>query len=169
MRGSLIIPTIFYCVLFGLVFYSCDKEDTSEIPTKKSKRTVLMYIVGKNNLSDDLMYDFNEIKQGYLLYPNAEEINLLIYISNKSKYDTPTLLKLHKEEFNNSILEEEVNIYPGVNSTDPEIMKEIMLEAFISYPAQSYGLIMCSHADGWLPYPKISMRSFGDDDGKEIN
>lgn len=168
IRRSSVIFTLFYFLLLGFIMSSCDKDDFPNVP-EKSKRTVLMYLVGKNSLSDDLMYDFNEIKQGYLLYPNAEEINLLIYISNKSKYDTPTLLKLHKEEFNNSILEEEVNIYPEVNSTDPEVMRKIFLKAFTSYPAQSYGLIMGSHADGWLPYPEIKMRSFGVDNGKAIN
>ena len=166
--------TVLYLILLGFVISSCDKEDIPDVP-KESKRTVLMYLVGKSNLSKALMDDFNEIKKGFELYPNDEDINLIVFISNNGKYHTPTLLRLKKEKNTHSIIEEEIMTYSKgedpENSIDPDVMERIMLDAFLAYPAQSYGLVMSSHADGWLPFPEIQMRSFGvevEDNGKSI-
>ena len=38
-------------------------------------------------------------------------------------------------------------------STKASVMKEVMNRAFYEYPADSYGLVYWSHADGWIPYP----------------
>ncbi len=170
MRGSSIISALFYFFLLGFILGSCDREEDVPEPVRKSEKTVLIYLVGKNNLSNELMDDFAEVKKGLELYPSDEEINLLVFITNRGKYLTPTLLRLRKEYISNLVIEEEINTYPGANSTDSEVMKEILLDAFLRHPAQSYGLIMNSHADGWLPGPEeIKTRFFGDDNKKSIN
>ena len=47
-------------------------------------------------------------------------------------------------------------------------MKEVMHRAFYEYPADSYGLVYWSHADGWIPYPvpSASTRWIGQDTGE---
>src|SRR5690606_42061570 len=57
------------------------------------------------------------------------------------------------------------------NSADPMVMKRVITDAMERFPSQSYGLILWSHATGWIPPPagKIKLKSFGDDQGDEMD
>ena len=66
-----------------------------------------------------------------------------------------------------------VKTYEGnICSTDSQSMVNIFHDILRLYPARSYGLVMCSHASGWLfddPVTKAQdsrRRSFGIDNGK---
>jgi hypothetical protein len=48
-------------------------------------------------------------------------------------------------------------------------MQEILSRTFDNFPAKSYGLVLWSHGDGWLPYRKITPRSFGQDGNNKMN
>ena len=56
--------------------------------------------------------------------------------------------------------------YPeqDASSVTVERMTDVFQRAFSAYPAKSYGLVLWSHGDGWLPVSK-SLRSFGQDGG----
>lgn len=41
--------------------------------------------------------------------------------------------------------------YPEQNSASPKVFRQVLEEIIGNYPAASYGLIVLSHASGWLP------------------
>jgi len=84
-------------------------------------------------------------------------------------YNTPRLLKFEKGD-DNQVVIDTVKTYPSQNSLDISVMSSVMNEIFSAYEAESYGLVLWSHANGWLPgsvQPNtgVSLRSFGDDSG----
>lgn len=163
-----ILSALLAFFLLGLVFTSCEKSDPEPQP-EKSKRTVLVYLVGKNDISGHLEKDYKEIKEGFVNFNEDKDYNLLVFISLEYNYSTPQLIKLEKDNAGR-VVENVVKTYDyKINSTNPAVMQSVFLDAFSLYPSQSYGLVMESHADGWMPYPSIKVRSFGDDNGESIN
>lgn len=55
------------------------------------------------------------------------------------------------------------------NATDPKVMERVVKEMIELAPSESYGLAMGSHATGWLEGTPVKGRSFGDDNGYNIN
>lgn len=164
-----ILSALLAFFLLGLVFTSCEKSDPEPQP-KKSKRTVLVYLVGKNDISGHLEDDYEEIKEGFSKLKSNEDFNLLVFISNTGSFVTPTLLKLESNK-EGRVIEKIINTYNSsveFNSTDSDVMRDILIEAYSRYPSESYGLVLESHADGWMPYPSIKARWFGDDRKKSI-
>ena len=51
------------------------------------------------------------------------------------------------------------------NSVDVSKMKEVINTAFSEYPAQSYGLVLWSHGEGWLAKSQNKTRWWGQDGG----
>lgn len=155
-------------LLLGFLFTSCEKSDP-EPQREKSKRTVLVYLIGKNTIYNDLKTDYNEIKEGFSKLNNEEDFTLIVFISISKYYIVPQLIKLEKDK-QGRVVEKILETYDEqMNSTDPDVMRDILIDAYSKYPSESYGLVMESHADGWLPYPSIKVRAFGDDNGKAIN
>ncbi|MDR0893627.1 MAG: hypothetical protein LBN24_13640 [Mediterranea sp.] len=125
------------------------------------KRTVLVYIAGDNSLGangfpDD---DLAEIKQG-VREVNAGNYNLLVYFDNVggSSGDYDRLVRI-----NQNGEEELIHSYPSQNSVDINVMKDVLNEAFSRYPAESYGLVLWSHGDGWMKSPSSQTRWWGQD------
>lgn len=140
-----------------------NQESKPEEPEKRS-RTVLVYMVAENNLYSFAADDFNEMFEGM----NGVDDNNNNFIIYRDDYSAPSMIRLGKDK-NGTVIQEKIRDYDEQNSVDPEIMKGILNQAFSEYPADSYGLVMWSHADGWAPYPAIKSRAFGDDNGNSIN
>ena len=148
---------------FILTFTAC--RDDNEVPgPEKRSRTVLVYMVAQNNLSSFAEADFNEMLEGVKSVDDQNN-NLIIYRDDNSK---PRLIRLYKDK-NGTVKQERLQDYEEQNSVDTEIMKSILNQVYSEYPADSYGLVLWSHADGWAPYPGGKSRSFGDDGGNSMN
>lgn len=141
-------------------FASCEDKDPE--PPFVS-RTVLAYIAADNNLSTFATEDKNEMIEGFKR-TNVTGNNLLIYIDNGT---APQLIRLEKTG-KNEVKETKVWQYEKQNSVDVNVMSEVFDRVFTDFPAQSYGLVLWSHADGWIPSPKGS-RHFGDDKGVKMD
>ena len=55
------------------------------------------------------------------------------------------------------------------NATDPQVMERILKEMTKIAPSDSYGLVMGSHGTGWIEGKPVNNRSFGEEDGYNIN
>lgn len=130
-------------------------------------RTVLVYIVGENNLSSFASEDVEEMLEG-IRSVDTSLYNLLVYVDDKTE---TTLYRLTNDGQGNAV-KEVVREYEEQDSTDPDVMSSVLGLAFGSYPAESYGLVYWSHADGWIPYPLstgTSTRWVGQDTGSGDN
>lgn len=62
-------------------------------------------------------------------------------------------------------MQQVIATYESRNSVDVSNMKEVVNTAFSEYPAQSYGLVLWSHGEGWLEYQNPKTRWWGQDTG----
>jgi hypothetical protein len=144
-------------LLMGLVLINtaCRHKRDDPDPETITTRTVLVYIAADNSLgqlglaSDDV----EELRKG-VLSTNSKTDNLLYYIDDSS---TPRLVKL---DINGTTYKETtIKTYTEHNSVSAGTMSQVIADTKTAYPATSYGLVLWSHGDGWIPSPKTTVAS----------
>lgn len=148
-------------VCLAMLSIACHNDDEEE-ERGVQLRTVLVYIAGDNSLSAFAAEDLAEMTEG-MQSVDDNSYNLLVYIDNGS---SPKLIRLKKDKKKN-VVQEVIATYEGRNSVDVSNMKEVINTAFSEYPAQSYGLVLWSHGDGWIYYQNPSTRWWGQDNESE--
>jgi len=148
---------LFLLLSIIIIFSACNNNDEPE----KVSRTVLVYMVADNSLTDIVEANVDSMMAGFKATSNAD--NLIIYLDDSNK--TPVLFKLKKNN-DGSVTKEVIKNYSEQNSLDVSVMKGILSEVYSSYPADSYGLVLWSHGYSWVPSPStktVSTRWFGQD------
>lgn len=135
------IFSLFVCL--AMLVIACHNDDDER---GVQMRTVLVYIAGDNSLRSFATEDLAEMTEG-MQSVDDNSYNLLVYIDTGS---SPKLIRLKKDKKKNVVQEELIATYEGRNSVDVSKMKEVINTAFSEYPAQSYGLVLWSHGEGWL-------------------
>lgn len=134
--------------------------------------TLLMYLVGDNNLSSDLEANVRDAQSALLDSVQAGMLNLVVMKDNDHVNDSyPSLYWVHrnaKEGLDTVMLrkwDEEVN------TADPEFLAEILKLTFSRFDTRIKGLTLGSHASGWVPLKNNNLystspqrRAFGIDD-----
>jgi hypothetical protein len=121
---------------------SC-KHGDDEPAVTTINRTVLVYMMADNSLNSFSSSDITEMVTG-MASVDVNTNNLLIYVDS---YSAPKLIKLDKK--NGSIVQTVVKTYDESVSTSESVMKSVVNDVFTTYPAESYGLVLWSHALGW--------------------
>ncbi|MFD2555899.1 clostripain-related cysteine peptidase [Sphingobacterium tabacisoli] len=150
-----------FCVL--VLFGSCkDNSEKSKIePEAKQKfRTVLVYLAANNSLEEEAYKNMQQMEQ------SIGDIDGHLIVYAKLPNQRPALYEVSKKTGNKGGLIK-IKDYPPYSSSDPLVMKSVIKETQELYPAESYGLILWSHATGWIPASQggIKLKSFGDDGG----
>ncbi len=145
-------------VIFFMAACSEDDKPTPEPDTLEEERTVLVYMVAdRNGLEENYANqnfasrDIEEMLEG-MKQVDTSRHNLLVYIDDNNN---PSLFHIAKDSKGNT-QKEVLAEYDEQNSTDAAVMTEVLRTAFSLFPADSYGLIYWSHADGWIPHPLTS-------------
>ncbi|KAA6319999.1 hypothetical protein EZS27_030172, partial [termite gut metagenome] len=147
----------------SVVFYAC--EDTPDFPDTANGRTVLVYMAADNSLSSFAGEDFNEMIEGFAEIGN-DAGNLIVYWDDKTQ---PRLIRIQKNK-EGQVISQVIHTYGDQNSVDVNVMQEILSRTFNNFPANSYGLVLWSHGDGWGPPDwKVTSRSFGQDGSDKMN
>ena len=149
---------------------------TSCNPEKKPsnlQRVVLIYMAADNSLNSDAYFNIAALKMGFT------PANGRIVVYHDAWDAAPRLFTLEKE--GTTVVEKLIEEYAEENSVDPEVLSRVLLRVKDLYPTEDYGLILWSHATGWLPkgelkqpalsrsvfagqdYPRV--KSFGEDRG----
>ena len=133
-----IIQYIGVILFFFLV--SCEKDNVEPRKT----RTLMVYLAGDNNLSGHMQKNISSMMSAWKKSYNA---NIVIY------FDAPNAApELYTFRFKGKEVEKQVlKTYEEMDSADPEVLKKILNEMQDLYPSDSYGLILGSHASGWIP------------------
>ena len=147
------------------------KGDTLVLPNIKPfikgdtvSRTLLVYIMAENDISDYLQADFNEIKNG--AYGLSDDVRLFVYFDNCDAERLPALYQYHL--YNGNLVENIVYTFgEDVCSSDTAVLGKVLNLVFNDYPTKAFDLVMGSHAYGWIPYDKKSApsRYIGIDNG----
>ena len=122
---------------------------------EKIDRTVLVYIAGDNNLSEYIMSDLQEIMRGTKELA-ATNNKLILFVDNAS--EKPYFLQVEQgDTIRLNTMETEMK------TSDPSTLYTAMKYITDNYAADSYGLVLWGHADGWIMHenaqPASSARS----------
>lgn len=124
-----------------------------EVRPDTIRKTVIVYMVAENNLSSYAASDILEIKKGISDLPH--DCDLVIYLDD---YAGPRLLLPTAEDPNRSEKLPDDNL----DSADPEQFYQNLRNIITRFPAETYSLVLWSHASGWIPEKR--KRSFGYDE-----
>ena len=137
----------------------------------KNEKTVLIYMAGRNSLTDAVAPDLDEIKAGSRRIGDGQ--NLLVFVRRYNETDQPWLARIKKGEVIDSVSLKDMGVTSsdGQNrASDPVVMEGVMRYAFSHYPASTghYGLVLWGHGSGWLLKNEVApryTRAFGVDYG----
>lgn len=159
--SHLIYIYVLACVSFSILLAGCKKEEeTWDRPTKTLNRTLIFYMAGENSLARFIEEDSTEIANGLALLP--EDCRVVMYIDDTESSRLCVGMRDHPVEM--------VKLYDrNICSTDSADMETVFNEIFKRYPAKSYGLVLWSHASGWVfdnsQTSQAPRRTFGIDNG----
>ena len=165
---NLIAFSLFLCVIVMSLTACHDDEEEQKV---EATRAVFMYLVADNSISKDIYPNIAAVEEG--LKQVGSPGTFVIYWDGgdhyKNEFPQPTLFKYEVGSDGEVGKREVVQTYDEQNSVSPEVMLKVFKDMKTLCPAETYGLIFGSHASGWLPVDRSRTRSFGDDDGNEID
>ncbi len=142
---------------------ACNKDkDPVPEPPDTLYRTVLVYLGVDNNFRHEARMKIDTL---WRHWRGDYYGNLLIYADTGSE---SILVRIYQDT-NGVNRKDTVRVYPAEDSADPNVLKRVLNEIKEAWPAQGYGLVVLSHATGWLPDgTMISPRSIIDDKGEQM-
>ena len=155
--------TLYIIILYN-VFFLVGCNDTLEypvdptpLPRAKVERTVIVYMVADNSLSDveTDKKDIAEMVAGKDLIP--EDVNFIIFQDTRSH--KPVIYELSAK--NGIQLWKQYS--EELCSTDSEVMLKVLRKIEKYFPARHYGITFWSHATGWAPKHDARRNTFGQD------
>lgn len=176
--------------LLVVVLAACSNEIPEQQPAKRSGRTVLAYLISNSPKSLEGNLQDNVVDMYMALAEIKDSCTLLVFYRPQeygSYLDVPMLLCFDTDGRGN------VNNLPALTgtdltfetvcqvarkkeytmnsqiATDPVVMEEVFKDMQKVAPSDSYGLILGSHASGWMKGNSVQSKAFGDDDGYNID
>lgn len=145
LQSTVILVTI----AIAAMLQSCDKEEPTPYDNK-TKRTILVYMLADNNLGSTYHFDDENINAiSRAIGEKGIDGRMLILYNSKDK--APVLQEIVRTGQGSTRIDTLKLYSADFDPTEMTSMSEIMEDATTLAPAHSYGLIMWSHATGWLP------------------
>lgn len=134
-----------------------ESDVLDRVVTEESRKVLLLYSAGFNSLSTYLQQDIEDLKTGYLPYLRRNDDVLLVYShfpARKGVYtaaSSPVLTRLGRT-LDGEIIADTLVVYDKTSiSASAEHMNEVLTYVKDEFPAKAYGMIVSSHATGYLP------------------
>lgn len=136
-----------FIICFITLFASCkDKDEKDNLIDKIiDKRTIIAYISAENNLSSYSSGDINEMLKGSLNIPN--NMNLIAFVDVADPSMPPYVINIKDGK---STIDTDITFSEDFYASDPNKMRDILNRIMLKYPAESFGLILWGHANGWI-------------------
>lgn len=178
--------------LLVIVLAACSNEIPEQQPAKRSGRTVLAYLISNNKAGSLDTYLRDNVIDMYTALGNMKESCTLLVFYRPYAEDTPlskpTLMSFYADgrgNINNvaaltgaeltfdavcyRIAQKKEYTMNSQIATDPAVMEEVFTDMQKIAPSDSYGLILGSHATGWMKGTSVPTKAFGDDNGYSID
>lgn len=178
--------------LLVVVLAACSNEIPEQQPAKRSGRTVLAYLISNNKAGSLDTYLRDNVIDMYTALGNMKEsCTLLVFYrpyTGDAPLSKPTLLSFYADgrgNINNvaaltgaeltfdavcyRIAQKKEYTMNSQIATDPAVMEEVFTDMQKIAPSDSYGLILGSHASGWMKGTSVPTKAFGDDNGYSID
>lgn len=118
-------------------------DEPTPQPKEKAERTVIVYMAAENTLSKFSRTDSLEMVQG--LSHVGKNQNLILY---KDDDRLPVIYRMSPQD---GVVKWR-SYTKEHTSTDSTTMLATLKDIIAEYPAHHYGLVLWSHASGWVPY-----------------
>ena len=125
---------------------SCSKDPGVEIVIPL-ERTVLLYVALDNNLSGEFSELRSSILEGWDNL-NIENGALVVFADTRGS-EKPLLMRVEKVK--GKAVFDTLWTYSNDNSASSELLEQVIRDTKDVAPAKSYGMLLFSHATGWLP------------------
>lgn len=154
---------VLMAVLVLLYTVSCIFRYDEDEPFKS---TVLIYIAAENSLSQNA--NPNIVSMSKCIQGGVDNANLLVFVDRKDL--KPMLLHLHEDVIDTLVR------YDEMDSTNPEVLRNVIDYMRTNWAADYYGLVLWSHGTGWIPTsmlhfvaPNLNYSHSRDDDSPRAN
>ncbi|MGM9736555.1 MAG: clostripain-related cysteine peptidase [Candidatus Cryptobacteroides sp.] len=138
---------------FSIPPYDRPAENTGiRLPSGERRHTFIMFSLGHNNLSGALSNDLRELKEGYVPGQGRNDNILLIFshISSSSS-SQPILERVYRTNGGNVVCDTLMKFDSETISASAETIRTVLEYARDKFPSASYGMLLSSHATGYLP------------------
>jgi hypothetical protein len=128
----------------GLFLLSaCGGDDGGE--GREVARVLLVYLGGDSNLSGEAALKLSALQEGW----REGDAPVVVYRDDASAKGSCLLLLAGEREGWPAV--DTLSVYGEENSADARVLARVAREVRERFPARSYGLLVFSHASGWLP------------------
>ena len=132
------------------------KKSDSNDDSITYRRSLIVYMAAQNSLGDAgaARLDSAEIVAGVARTTSTRD-NVFLFIDDGKK---PRLYRYYRNgnAGNLRTYEQKVLTWPNdANSADPATLRDVLRYVSIHYPSSSYGMVMWSHGNGWIPSTNI--------------
>lgn len=159
------------------LFSACQSDGEDSLPPVEPdanyavSRTLMVYMVAENNLSSKVGADFMEMQRAMKDQALQDGDRMVVYVDD---VQLPRIYVLTKDTMATQLVE---TYAEDVNSSSADELKKFVMRVKQEYPAESYGLVLWSHASGWQPSNYIGghtgvsapRRSFGLDNSANLS
>ncbi|MDR1985179.1 MAG: hypothetical protein LBQ28_10230 [Prevotellaceae bacterium] len=134
----------FTLLLVSAFLFSCSSEELPfTIPTSDA-RTVLVYLGTDNNFRAEASQKIESLRTNWNKNTDG---NLLVYADAGGN---AALVHIYFNPQRGNVADT-IAVYPAENSANPQTLTRVLNDVKSYRPANSYGLVVLSHATGWLP------------------
>ncbi|MCQ2155187.1 MAG: clostripain-related cysteine peptidase [Bacteroidales bacterium] len=147
MKGRTVILWLLAVLVTGCLV-SCSKDAPQ--PEGTYQKVLLLYSAGYNNLSSSLAQDIKEMCQDAPTRFLSRAYKVIVFSHLKyGRCTDPVLLDV--TTVNGKIVYDTLAVYSSKSSASAETFGLVLQTVKDKFPAREYGIIMTSHANGWLP------------------
>lgn len=137
------------------VLCGCGKSGTEE--PEGYGRVLILYSAGYNSLSSYLEEDIEELGKGWLPSEKSSDILLVINKTTIRSGDyvdqtSPCIFRMYKRKKDGTTVRDTLyTLQKGAAMASSDNLRTLLSKVVELYPSQSYGMILSSHATGWMP------------------
>lgn len=128
----------------------------SRVPNQERDNVFIMYSLGFNNISKYLQEDIDDIASGPLpeMFRSEDVVLIFNHSTQGGTYSTktsPVLTRLYRDG-NGDTVRDTLLVFPkGTVSASASTLRTVLTYIKDRFPARRYGMLMSSHATGWIP------------------
>lgn len=165
------VKLIYFILAASLLMLSSCRKDNPVIDPATTRKVMILYSCGYNNLSPSLRQDIKDIAGSRVPDISQRDQYKILVFSHLSRTSTdfttpvaPTLVDIYRNS-EGTVVMDTVKIYPSdIYGVSAKTMKGVLTDIQSMYPSKEYGMIFSSHATGWLPLGYTSKASSSSDD-----
>lgn len=154
-------------LIFPLMALSACSDDNPEMPETAVERTVIVYMAADNSLGS-AGNDERDLQEMSIAAQNGDLCGNRLLVYHASRVAQPELIEITPTE---RVTLKTYDYSPS--SVTIERMTEVFNDSKNFSPAKSYGLVLWSHATGWIQNgvaePDATTNSFGEERGRYMN